>query len=257
MMGSMPRQTSWDTELYEARHNFVWKFGEGVVDLLDPKPGERILDVGCGTGHLTQAIADRGAAVVGFDSSPEMIGQARQNFPRLQFMLGDAAQMEFRSEFDAVFSNAALHWMTKAPEVARGMADALKGGGRLAVEFGGKGNIATIENAIQSVLIRYYGTAMPESRMYFPSVSEYSAVLESCGLEVRHAHLFDRPTPLAGEHGMEDWIRQFKWFYFEPLPAEQRKRALLEVIEELGPILKRDGKWVADYRRLRIFAVKL
>src|SRR5690242_15556652 len=102
-----------------------------------------------------------------------MIGQARQNFPRLQFVLGDAAEMEFRSEFDAVFSNAALHWMKNASQVAEGMADALKPGGRLAVEFGGKGNISAIENAIESVLIRYHGSAMPESRTYFPSVSEY------------------------------------------------------------------------------------
>ena len=252
----MPRQSTWDTELYEAKHNFVWKFGEGVLDLLDPKAGERILDVGCGTGHLTQTIAERGATVVGFDSSPEMIGQARQNFPRLQFILGDAAEMEFRSEFDAVFSNAALHWMKNASQVAKGMADALKPGGRLAIEFGGKGNIAAIENAIESVLARYHGTAMPESRTYFPSVSEYTTVLENWGLDVRYAHLFDRPTPLTGEHGMEDWIRQFKSYYFEPLPPEQRKRALSEVMEELDPILKRDGKWVADYRRLRIFAVK-
>jgi trans-aconitate methyltransferase len=141
----MPRQTAWDTELYEAKHNFVWKFGEGVVDLLDPKPGERILDVGCGTGHLTQTIADRGAAVVGFDCSPEMIGQARQNFPRLQFVLGDAAEMEFRSEFDAVFSNAALHWMKNASQVAKGMADALKPGGRLAVEFGARGTFPPLK----------------------------------------------------------------------------------------------------------------
>jgi trans-aconitate methyltransferase len=253
----MPRHTTpWDTELYEARHNFVWKFGEGVIDLLDPKPGERILDVGCGTGHLTQALAERGAEVVGFDSSPEMIGQARQNFPGLRFVLGDAAEMSFSSEFDAVFSNAALHWMKKAQPVAKGMAEALKAGGRMAVELGGKGNIARIENALDSVLIRYYGTAMPESRTYFPSISEYSAVLENCGLEVRFAHLFDRPTPLSGESGMEDWIRQFKWYYFEPLPSERRERALFEVIEELRPTLKRDGGWVADYRRLRIFAVK-
>lgn len=253
----MSRQTSWDTELYEARHDFVWKLGQGVIDLLDPKPGERVLDVGCGTGHLTQAIAEQGAEVVGFDRSPEMIGQARQNFPRLQFMLGDAADMSFYEEFDAVFSNAALHWMLKAPEVAKRMAHALKRGGRIAVEFGGKGNIAVIQNAIESVLLRYYGTSLPESRTYFPSISEYSSVLESSGLEVRFAYLFDRPTPLVGEQGMEDWIRQFKWYYFEPLPLDQRKRALVEVIEELRPVLKRDRAWFADYRRLRMLAVKL
>ena len=128
----MPRQSTWDTELYEAKHNFVWKFGEGVLDLLDPKPEERILDVGCGTGHLTQTIAERGAAVVGFDSSSRDDRASTAKLPRLQFILGDAAKMEFRSEFDAVFSNAALHWMKNASQVAKGSAGRRTEAGRAA-----------------------------------------------------------------------------------------------------------------------------
>ncbi len=228
-----------------------------MIDLLDPKPGERILDVGCGTGQLTRKIADRGAEVAGLDSSPEMIGQARQNFPDLQFMLENAGNMEFQDEFDAVFSNAALHWMKNARQVANAISRALRKNGRLAVEFGGKRNIGQIEDAIEAVLVRYCGTVLPETRTYFPSVAEYSTILEASGLEVRYAYLFPRPTPLEGANGMEDWIRQFKWYYFEPLIPEQQKSALAEVIEELRPILYGEDGWVADYRRLRIMAVKI
>jgi ubiquinone/menaquinone biosynthesis C-methylase UbiE len=120
----------WDTELYESRHAFVFHFGEGVVDLLAPQSGESILDLGCGTGHLTYKISEAGADVVGLDASPEMIGQARQNFPRLSFMLSDAVRMPFENEFDAVFSNAALHWMLDREGVVKGVERALRKGGR-------------------------------------------------------------------------------------------------------------------------------
>ncbi len=251
-------KTSWDAELYEARHGFVWRFGEDVIELLDPKPGERILDLGCGPGHLTQKIAERGAQVVGLDASTEMIGQARQNYPQLRFVLQDAAAMDFESEFDAAFSNAALHWMLDGSGVARAIARGLRKGGRLVAELGGKGNIRQIESAIEAVAARYHGgDAVPAKRTFYPSIAEYSSLLETYGLEVRLAQLFDRPTPLEGEKGMETWVRQFKWYYFEGLPSSQREKALDDVIEDLRPVLFRDGTWYADYRRLRITAVKL
>ncbi|MBV9294819.1 MAG: methyltransferase domain-containing protein, partial [Acidobacteriaceae bacterium] len=230
---SQPK-TSWDPELYEARHAFVWRFGEDLIDLLDPKPGERILDLGCGPGHLTQKIADRGAQMTGLDASLEMIGQARQNYPQLRFVLQDAADMDFTDEFDAVFSNAALHWMLEVTGVARAIARALRKGGRLVAELGGKGNIRQIECAIEAVAARYYGAdSLPARRTFYPSIGEYASVLESCGLEPRSALLFDRPTPLEGEEGMENWIRQFKWYYFESLATSERQNALREMIEEL------------------------
>jgi len=250
-------KSSWDTELYEAKHNFVWKFGAGVVELLDPKPDERILDLGCGTGQLTAKIAESRAQVVGLDASPEMIGQARQNFPGLTFVLGNGTEMPFRSEFDAVFSNAALHWMTEAKRVAERIALALRPGGRLVAEFGGKGNIAHILDAIHTVLPRFIETAeIPASRTYFPSIAEYGSLLEAAGLELRTAYLFDRRTPLDGEKGIENWIRQFKWYYFEALPRDRREQALAAAIEELHPHLWDGNHWSADYRRLRIVAVK-
>lgn len=247
---------AWDPELYEARHGFVWEFGASVVDLLDPKPGEHILDLGCGPGQLTNAIAARGAEVVGVDSSPAMIGQARQNFPELSFVLEDAADLEFEEPFDAVFSNAALHWMLDAEGVARAIARVLRRGGRFVAELGGRGNIRTIVAAIEDTVARYAGGAAPMARTYFPALGEYAALLEGCGMEVRWARLFDRPTELEGADGMAIWIRQFKWYYFEGLSGEQRKQALSETVEELRHALFRDGHWIADYRRLRVVAVK-
>jgi len=241
---------SWDTELYEARHNFVWKMGEGVVELLAPRAGERILDVGCGPGQLTQKISESGAEVVGLDSSASMIGQARQNFPDLRFVLQDSATMTFDNEFDAVFSNAALHWMLDPGAVVRAVSKALKPGGRFVAEMGGKGNIQTIVSAIHEVVKRYL--PLPASRQYYPSVSEYAAILESHKLEVRMAQLFDRPTPLEGEAGMENWLKQFKLYYFEGLPPT----ALREVVSILRPKLHKETGWLADYRRLRFVAVK-
>ena len=185
-----------------------------------------------------------------------MIGQARQNFPRLRFTLHDAATMEFQEEFDAIFSNAALHWMLDPSAVAKRMFCALRKGGRLVAELGGKGNIRQIEGAIEAVLLRYLGDGLPPRRTFFPSVSEYAGVLESAGLEVRSALLFDRLTPLEGSDGMGQWLRQFAAYYFEALPREQAVEAQREVIEELRPVLFKENRWHADYRRLRITAVK-
>jgi trans-aconitate methyltransferase len=251
------KRSTWDPEQYEAHHAFVWELGQHLIDLLDPQRGERILDLGCGTGQLTYKIAERGAQVIGLDASPEMIGQARQNYPQLHFVLQDAARMEFDSEFDAVFSNAALHWMLDASSVAKTVTRALRKEGRFVAEFGGKGNIRHIETAIETVVARYHGDALPRRRTFYPSIGEYASLLEMSGLEVRSATLFDRPTPLEGAAGMENWIRQFKWFYFEDLPPAEGKRALQETEEELRPVLLQDGKWIADYRRLRFVAIKV
>lgn len=252
----MAARSGWDPELYEARHSFVWQFGQDLIGLLDPKPGEQILDLGCGPGQLTAKIAEAGASVIGLDASPAMIGQARQNFPQLSFVLQDAATMQFQEQFDAVFSNAALHWMLHREAVARSVAAALKIGGRFVAELGGRGNIHEIERAIETVARRYFGAAVPARRTYYPAPGEYASLLEAVGFEVRSAVLFDRPTLLEGEAGMENWIRQFKAYYFESLSPPEAARAIREVVEELRPIAFRNGTWVADYRRLRFVAVK-
>lgn len=252
----MHGKLTWDAELYEARHSFVWQFGEALISMLDPKPGERILDLGCGPGQLTHKIASSGAQVTGLDASAEMIGLARQNYPDLKFVLQDAARMEFEGEFDAVFSNAALHWMLDAAAVARGVSQALRPGGRFVAELGGKGNIRHIEDAMKKVAPIYLGEYAPPLRTFFPSVAEYASILENAGLEVQLARLFDRPTKLEGENGMENWLRQFKNYCFEDLPTATREKALSGVVEELRPALFHGGKWMADYRRLQVVALK-
>ena len=254
----MSLKQNWNAELYEGRHSFVWELGRGILELLHPEKGEKILDLGCGTGQLTQQIADSGARVTGLDASPDMIGQARQNYPNLDFVLADATAMHFEGEFDAVFSNAALHWMMEPAKVIAAMARALRPGGRLVAEFGGKGNIQRITEALEKILPKYYGNQELPSPNFFPSISTYGTLLEAHGFEVRLAQLFDRPTPLdGGEKGMENWLLQFRAFTFDAIPVGHREQALREVVEELRNSLQKDGQWSADYRRLRVIAVRL
>jgi SAM-dependent methyltransferase len=244
---------AWDAEQYEGRHSYVWRLGAGVVELLAPRPGERILDVGCGTGQLTAEIANQGAQVVGLDNSANMIGQARQNYPGLAFVLGDATSFRFDELFDAVFSNAALHWVKNAGAAVESISRALRPGGRFVAEFGGSGNTRSILRALRVVL-----GAEAEARFpwFYPSIGEYAPLLEQHGLQVRHAELFDRPTPLEGENGMEDWLRMFCGNFFKGMSAEDATAKIREVAGLLRPERYREGMWTVDYRRLRVVAVK-
>jgi len=241
---------SWDVERYEARHSYIWNLGAGLIELLDPKPGERIVDLGCGSGQLTGQIAQSGATVIGVDSAPAMIAQARINFPQLKFLLADAANFTIDEPVDAVFSNAALHWMKPPEPVAAAIHRALKPGGRLVAEFGGRGNIRAILDALSAV---FDGA---ENYWYFPSIAEYAKLLEDSGLSVTFAALFERPTPLEGEDAMEDWMEMFCGTFLNGVSAPRRAELRRNVAERLRPRLYRDGKWIADYRRLRIVAIK-
>jgi SAM-dependent methyltransferase len=245
---------AWDAEQYEGKYSWVWRLGAGVVELLAPRPGERILDVGCGTGQLTAEISKQGAQVVGLDSAVTMIGQARQNYPGLAFVLGDATNFHFEEPFDAVFSNAALHWVKQAGAAAESIARALKPGGRFVAEFGGNGNTGSILSALRVVLGPEFDGRFP---WYYPSIAEYASLLERHGLEVRHAELFDRPTPLEGENGMEDWLRMFGDSFFKGMPADEVVTKRREVAGLVRPKLYRDGVWTVDYRRLRVVAVRI
>jgi trans-aconitate methyltransferase len=251
-------EQEWNAALYDSSHAFVWEFGRDLLALLRPQPGERILDVGSGTGHLTAEIAQAGAQVLGIDRSADMVAQARANFPQLSFDNQNACALPYDAEFDAVFSNAVLHWVQPPEQAAGAMARALKPGGRLVAEFGGRGNIAIlVEGAYRAM--RQLGIAQPErlNPWYFPSVAEYAAVLERCGIEVTFAGLFDRPTPLQdGERGLETWFRMFGSRLMEPLTHAQRPEFLRLVEAYAAPHLLHDGNWTADYRRLRIVGRK-
>jgi trans-aconitate methyltransferase len=247
----------WDAALYAGKHSFVFEHGRGLVSLLDPRPGERILDLGCGTGQLTKAIADAGAHVVGIDSSPGMIEAARARYPDLEFERADARSFSFPEAFDAVFSNAVLHWVLEAESVVRRVSGSLKPGGRFVAEFGGRGNVARIADALRDAL-REEGRADEGTWWYYPTVGEYSALLEKHGLEVRFATLYDRPTKLEdGERGLRNWVEMFKGEVFAGVGADAKERILKGVEDKLRGLLFREGSWHADYRRLRVVAFKV
>lgn len=242
----------WDAKLYNQKHAFVFKYGEDLLALLDARPGERILDVGCGAGQLTRLIADTGATVTGVDSSPEMIAAARAAFPEINFVVADAAQFSFAEPFDAVFSNAALHWVERAEDAIMRMSQALKPGGRFVVEFGGKGNIARIASALEQAA-REVRRMEVKATNYFPSIGQYTPLLERYGIEVESAVLFDRPTKLeGGEDGLENWIRMFRGPRLAALDDDEQREVIERVKLYLRDTQFKDGDWYADYRRLRI-----
>jgi trans-aconitate 2-methyltransferase len=224
-----------------------------LLDLLAPQPGERVLDLGCGTGHLTAQIAAAGADTTGIDRSPAMIEQARQSYPGLRFEAADARNFSFSEPFDAVFSNAVLHWVREADLAVACVHRALKPGGRFVAEFGGKDNVQALIAGLARAC-RAVGAGGFESPWYFPSIGAYTALLEAAGLEVTYASLFERPTPLEGAQGMRHWVEMFAGELLERIGPERREEFFRGVENELRPILYRDGAWYADYRRLRIAA---
>jgi trans-aconitate methyltransferase len=251
-------QKKWDAELYDARHAFVWEKAKGLVELLAPKPGEKILDLGCGTGALTAEIAACGAEVFGIDRSAEMIAEARKKFPALRFEVIDARELAFVGEFDAVFSNAVLHWIREPERVITGVEKALRPGGRFVAEFGGKGNIQRLvegmERACQAMGI---SQAVKATNWYYPSIAEYAGLLEKHGLEVRHAALFARPTKLEeGEKGLENWIHMFASAFSDSVGPERLEAWIREVERQTRPELWKGDYWELDYCRLRIAAWK-
>jgi trans-aconitate methyltransferase len=251
----LAEKAKWDAGLYDDKHSFVWKLAAGVLELLDAKPGERILDLGCGTGHLTARIAEAGAYVVGIDRSPEMIRQAVEKYPSLRFEVMDAREIALDGNFDAVFSNATLHWIKEPVRVIAGIKKLLSPGGRFVAEFGGKGNTRELLKAVQHAWQKLGIAGSAPHPWYYPSLAEYAGLLEQHGFEVTYATLFDRPTPLDdGERGLRNWLEMFGSAFLEGLPEITKEPLLVEIERELRPKLFRDDQWVMDYRRLRIMA---
>lgn len=243
----------WNARRYGHEADFVSKFGASVLDMLEPAPGERILDLGCGDGTLAAHIAAAGAEVIGVDSAPEMIEAVRARGLQGQVMSGEA--LHFESEFDAVFSNAALHWMPQAERVLQGVHKALRPGGRFVAEMGGEGNIAHLRAAMRQVFMAHPEFGPLRLPWYFPAPEAYADLLRANGFDVLEIALIPRPTPLHA--GMRAWLEMFANGIVSHLTPEQQQVFLRECEQQLRAYCysKSEG-WVADYVRLRFRAVK-
>ncbi len=247
---SAPAQ-DWDPDQYAANARFVADLAGAVLELLAPQPGERILDVGCGDGALTAEIKARGAQVVGVDASPDLIRRAGARGLDARVMNGHA--LEFDAEFDAVFSNAALHWMREPQPLIAGIHRALKPRGRFVAEMGGGDNVAKILRVMDDVLSRRGFPGLQGHPWYFPSPREYRGHLEAGGFEVLTMELIPRPTQLPGDIG--GWLDTFCESFFLVLPEYERIPTRDEMVSCLEPVLADDkGIWWADYVRLRFAA---
>ena len=245
---------SWNAQQYAQQGRFVADLAGGVFDLLAPRPGERILDLGCGDGALTAKIAATGATVVGVDASPSMV-QAAQALG-LDAHLMNAELLPFEAEFDAVFSNAALHWVRNQEAMLAGVSRALKPGGRFVAEMGGHGNIAAIRIALVAVFRQWGLDALAMDHSFFPSDTQYQTRLQAASFVVNQIALIPRPTRLP-DSGMRGWLETFRRGLLDQLPAERREQAIEETVALLNPVFytKEDG-WTADYVRLRFHASK-
>ncbi|MCK6371583.1 MAG: class I SAM-dependent methyltransferase [Gammaproteobacteria bacterium] len=239
----------WDPERYAATARFVTELGRPVLEWLAPRAGERILDLGCGDGLLMAELAALGCAVVGIDASAEMVEAARAR--GLDARVMDAQALAFDGGFDAVYSNAALHWMPQAGSVIGGVRRALVPGGRFVGEFGGAGNVAGICAALNAARAR---RGLPSVSPWFnPSPVEYRAMLEAGGFSVERLEHFPRPTPLPGPLG--DWLQTFTGAFLEAVPRAEHAALLAEALERLRAThLGPDGAWRVDYVRLRFAA---
>jgi trans-aconitate methyltransferase len=242
--------SSWSPKAYAKNAAFVPELGKAVVALLAPKAGERILDLGCGDGVLTEVLVAAGAEVVGVDASPEMVAAAKGRGLDARVMDGQA--LTFERDFDAVFSNAALHWMLDPPAVAQGVFRALKPGGRFVGEQGGAGNIATLRRALREVLAER-GYALPaDDPQWYASPEEFHTVYAAAGFDGIEAWLIDRPTPLPS--GAADWYKTFRAGFLDQaqVPPSEIEAIAADAEARAAPTLRQpDGRWIADYVRLR------
>lgn len=247
----------WNANLYDGKHSFVSKYGNDLIGLLQPNKEETILDLGCGTGDLAKRLYDLGALVKGIDQSENMIAQAKSKYPEITFEVEDATQLKYENDFDAVFSNATLHWVKLPKKALSCIYNSLKEGGRFVAEFGGKGNVQLItdqiKNACNKLELYDFEERFP---WYFPSIGEYTTLMEEVGFRVIFANHFERPTPLDGENGLRNWIEMFGQSMFKGLDNDTIDEIITIAEENLKEVLFKERNWIADYKRIRVVGIK-
>jgi len=247
----------WIATTYDNKLSFVSELGKKILELLNVQKGEKVLDLGCGTGDLAHFIHDLGAIVYGIDFSEAMIQQARQKYPDLSFDVADVHTYRTSEQYDAVFSNAALHWMKQPEKAIESSWLALRAGGRFVAEFGGKRNIQSVYQAILHTFARRGLNSAERNPWYFPTIGEYSHLLEQQGFRITYARHFDRPTPLAGgEESIIHWLNIFAAPFFTDWNDQDKHQAMEEIAADLKTSLWKDGQWIVDYSRIQIIAYK-
>lgn len=247
----------WNAHLYDTKHSFVSNYGRNVIELLAPKQGEKILDVGCGTGDLANELYKQGVDVVGVDHSSTMVEQAKQKYPHIPFYVADIMNLPYEKEFDAIYSNAVLHWVKNPERALYNMCKSLRIGGRLVAEFGGEGNVHQLtKTIIKQVREAGYTFDKMYFPWYFPSIAEYTKLMEQTGFRVTYANLYDRSTPLKGADGLKNWINMFAEEFLYDVPISKRDKVIKQIEQALKQDLYQEGEWIADYVRLQVVGVK-
>ncbi|HHP7232064.1 MAG TPA: class I SAM-dependent methyltransferase [Xenococcaceae cyanobacterium] len=246
-------QQNWQAQQYRKNASFVAQLGTPIIELLAPQKTEKILDLGCGDGKLTLAMQQYGCDVLGVDSSISMVKAAKQLGLNVRVLSGES--LDFNQEFDAVFSNAALHWMTNLQQVVAKVYQALKPQGRFVGEFGGQGNIQCLVATISAIFQDFPEFGEFNNPWYFPSVVEYSEILTKAGFNVEYIELIPRPTPLS--NGIVEWLQIFANGITSHLSKQQQQVFLQEAETRLRPLIFSETQgWVADYVRLRFKVIK-
>lgn len=245
----------WNSDNYTDNFQFVYKYGEGVVDLLTVADDSFVLDLGCGNGAITQKLSEKGFRVLGIDASASMLEKARQLHPDLDFRLEDACEFTLEERADAVFSNAVFHWIDDHDRLVRNISLNIKTGGQLVFEFGGKGCADTVHNALEKVFADRGFEYV--NRFNFRSIGEFAPILEKYGFKVEYASLYDRPTEQIGENGLANWINMFVGSAFEGVGSRMREEIISQTEELCRPKLYKNGKWYVDYVRIQMKAVKI
>jgi len=246
----------WNSELYDNKHEFVAEYGKGLFEFIPDNKEQAILDLGCGTGTLTDQLLKYGKTVVGVDSSQEMIERAKKQFDKVDFRVCDALNLPFAEEFNVVFSNAVFHWISDHDTLLKNINKTLKPGGMLVCEFGGVRNVDTIIKAFAKACSSIGYDV--EERFNFPTPESFGMLLEKNGFEINRVYDYDRPTPLKdADRGLENWMRQFFAVDLARLSEEQQSMVIRQVEGTTKEKLWNGNEWVADYRRLRAIARKM